>query len=156
MQVVKNIIPAIASTNAIIAAQCIQEALKWTTYMAPVLDNYFQYNGESSLGIYSRSFKYQKQFNCPNCSTPQLLIVSKNDHLSNIIDIITKNEHIHQHINMIESDNKIIYSKITTNPQQLLKPITSFIKLDDDNKQRDIWHVQDANNETIRFHITIQ
>ncbi len=38
--VVKNIIPAIASTNAIVAATCTLEALKMITMCSTGLDNY--------------------------------------------------------------------------------------------------------------------
>lgn len=43
--VVKNIIPAVASTNAIIAATCANEVFKLATGCAPQLKNYMFVNG---------------------------------------------------------------------------------------------------------------
>jgi NEDD8-activating enzyme E1 len=66
--VVKNIIPAIASTNAIIAAACTNEALKLTTSSAPYLDNYLLYTGDSdSSGLYTYTFAAEKKPDCPVC-----------------------------------------------------------------------------------------
>jgi len=68
--VVKNIIPAIASTNAIIAAACCNEALKIVTSCAPFLgaeDNYMMYTGDSENGLYNYTFAAEKKVDCPVC-----------------------------------------------------------------------------------------
>ena len=66
--VVKNIIPAIASTNAIIAASCCNEALKIATSCAPFLDNYMMYTGDSNEGgLYTYTFAAEKKDDCPVC-----------------------------------------------------------------------------------------
>ena len=65
--VVKNIIPAIASTNAIIAAACTNEALKIATSSVPYLDNYMMYTGDSETGLYSYTFTAEKKDDCPVC-----------------------------------------------------------------------------------------
>jgi NEDD8-activating enzyme E1 len=70
--VVKNIIPAIASTNAIIAASCCNEAFKIATASAPCLgapeegaNNYMMYSGDA--GIYTYTYSYEKKPDCPVC-----------------------------------------------------------------------------------------
>lgn len=65
--VVKNIIPAIASTNAIIAAACCNEALKIATSTVPYLDNYMMYTGDSENGLYTYTFQAEKKDDCPVC-----------------------------------------------------------------------------------------
>ncbi|MCJ1378197.1 hypothetical protein MMC17_001293 [Xylographa soralifera] len=63
--VVKNIIPAIASTNAIVAASCCNEAFKIATSCNPYLDNYMMYSGDE--GIYTYTFTHDKKDDCPVC-----------------------------------------------------------------------------------------
>jgi NEDD8-activating enzyme E1 len=80
--VVKNIIPAIASTNAIIAgkffsfsfhgflilyhsASCCNEAFKIATSSAAYLNNYFMLIGTD--GVYSYTFEHEKRDDCPVC-----------------------------------------------------------------------------------------
>ncbi len=72
--VVKNIIPAIASTNAIIAASCCNELLKIATSIAPALaasdeENYMMYSGNDS--IYTYTFKHERKPDCPVCAQDQ-------------------------------------------------------------------------------------
>jgi len=63
--VVKNIIPAIASTNAVIAASTTSEVLKIASSCNPYLDNYMMYAGEE--GVYTYTFEAEKKPDCPVC-----------------------------------------------------------------------------------------
>jgi ubiquitin-activating enzyme E1 C len=73
--VVKNIIPAIASTNAIVAASCCNEAFKIATNTNPFLgipgqDNYMMYTGDDS--VYTYTFEHQKKDDCPVCGADNM------------------------------------------------------------------------------------
>lgn len=68
--VVKNVIPAIATTNAIIAASCCLEAFKLVTGSARHLNNYFLYNGGD--GIYSYAFENERNAECLVCSMTEI------------------------------------------------------------------------------------
>lgn len=65
-RVLKNVIPAISSTNAIIAAMCCNEVLKLILECGSTLNNYFLYNGTES--IYCNSFENERLANCLVCS----------------------------------------------------------------------------------------
>lgn len=75
--VVKNIVPALASTNAIIAASCSNEALKMVSSCAPMLKTYMMYTGDS--GIYTFTFEHEKKTDCSVCGSQFLSIKLKND-----------------------------------------------------------------------------
>lgn len=93
--VVKNIIPAIASTNAIIAASCCNEALKLATNTAPPIgmpetNNYMMYTGDD--GIYSYTFEHQKKEDCAVCGNrPKDLGVNPQWTLQDLIDSFAVN-----------------------------------------------------------------
>ncbi|ORX40796.1 hypothetical protein BD324DRAFT_575151 [Kockovaella imperatae] len=83
--VVKNIIPAIASTNAIIAASCCNEAFKIATTCAPYLNNYMMYTGNSS--IYTYTFEHGKRDECPVCGGEASLVrISKDWTLEQLVE----------------------------------------------------------------------
>lgn len=66
--VTKNIIPAVAATNAVVAAACANEAVKMATGIAANMDNYMMYNG--TLGVYTYTYRNDMRADCPVCGAP--------------------------------------------------------------------------------------
>lgn len=64
--VLKHIIPAVASTNAIIAASCVTEVFKIATSCYQYYNNSLLFNDID--GIYTYIFEMEKKDNCLNCS----------------------------------------------------------------------------------------
>eukprot|EP00644_Phytophthora_capsici_P003626 jgi/Phyca11/510634/fgenesh2_kg.PHYCAscaffold_64_\ len=67
--VVKNIIPAVASTNAVVSAMCVSEALKAMSYCSRLMNNYHMHMG--ATGCYSHTFQYDRKADCVVCSSQQ-------------------------------------------------------------------------------------
>ncbi|CAK4034099.1 NEDD8-activating enzyme E1 catalytic subunit [Lecanosticta acicola] len=112
--VVKNIIPAIASTNAIIAAACCNEAFKIATSsagflanvnslpdgvdpetydpseeFAPVVNNYMLYTGDAS--VYTYTFGHKKKDDCPACGNQaKQLFVSGDSTLGEFVESLAE------------------------------------------------------------------
>ncbi|XP_011505379.1 PREDICTED: NEDD8-activating enzyme E1 catalytic subunit [Ceratosolen solmsi marchali] len=64
--VVKNIIPAVASTNAVIASICCTEVFKLASSCSPSLNNYMIFTNTD--GIYGYTYEAEKNINCLTCS----------------------------------------------------------------------------------------
>jgi len=82
--VIKNIIPAVASTNAIVAAACVHEAIKFLTYCSQTMNNYMMYVGKES--VHSFTFESERKEDCPVCqSVVQKITTSKTKSLNELI-----------------------------------------------------------------------
>lgn len=85
--VVKNIIPAIASTNALIAAAASNEAFKIATSSGPLLDNYMLFNAEE--GTYSNVQSFSKNPACEVCGNPpRVLSLDPSDSLKSVLEML--------------------------------------------------------------------
>lgn len=91
--VVKNIIPAVASTNALVAAVCANEAFKIATNAAQYLNNYVMFNGCD--GEYSFTFETEKLSDCPVCGGKVLSInISPDITLNELLELLSQTWYI--------------------------------------------------------------
>ena len=87
--VIKNIIPAIASTNALIAVSTVVEALKIWAGFSKRLDNFFNYHGPE--GIYSFVERCDKNEKCEICSKHvEIIKVEESEIWKNVFAKITQ------------------------------------------------------------------
>ncbi|KDP40122.1 hypothetical protein JCGZ_02120 [Jatropha curcas] len=84
--VVKNIIPAIASTNAIISAACALETLKIASGCSKTLSNYLTYNGVEGLHI--KVTEFVKDKDCLVCGPGVLMELDTSVTLQKLIDML--------------------------------------------------------------------
>ncbi|KAK1294674.1 NEDD8-activating enzyme E1 catalytic subunit [Acorus calamus] len=84
--VVKNIVPAIASTNAIVSAACTLEALKIMTDCSKTMSNYLMYNGTE--GIHSKMTAFDRDKDCLVCGPGILIELDTSVTLSKFIDLL--------------------------------------------------------------------
>lgn len=94
--VVKNIIPTIASTNAIIAGICTQETLKIMTMCSRGLNNMIMYMGGDS--IYSLASCYEKDPSCIICSPPTVIHTSYDVTLEEFLQVMLENDCLKNHL----------------------------------------------------------
>lgn len=120
--VIKNVIPAIASTNAIIAAETVFEAIKCLSGCVKKLDNYFSYSGHQ--GIFTDTYRIVKKDKCIVCQKSELFKADENitfsDFLSKFIQkydlknpaVMYKDDYIYYVDNSGKSDcNEILSLK---------------------------------------------
>ncbi|KAH6918356.1 NEDD8 activating enzyme [Coprinopsis sp. MPI-PUGE-AT-0042] len=119
--VVKNIIPAIASTNAIIAAACCNEAFKIATSSAAYLNNYFMLIGTD--GVYSYTFEHEKRDDCPVCGGEALDIsVSAETTVENLIDLLMERQDIQIKKPSLSTPTKQLYFQAPPQLEEATRP----------------------------------
>ena len=89
--VVKNIIPAVASTNACIANICATEVFKLATSCSQLINNYIVFN--QSTGVYTYLFEAERKDDCLACSRSvtqrRVVTFKESEPLSAIMDMLT-------------------------------------------------------------------
>nr|WCZ58532.1 NEDD8-activating enzyme E1 catalytic subunit [Andalucia godoyi] len=90
--VMKNIIPAIASTNAIISAACANEAVKIISRILPRMDNYMLYNGEE--GVYSFAYANPRSDDCVVCGDPVVICPPSSVPLRALVDDLVQSKQL--------------------------------------------------------------
>jgi ubiquitin-activating enzyme E1 C len=108
--VFKNVIPAIASNNAIIAASSCNEAFKIATSSAAYLNNYFMLIGTE--GTYSYTFEHEKRDHCPVCGGEALemsIMISRDWTVEQLIELLTEKQNIQIKKASLATPEKPIY-----------------------------------------------
>ncbi|KIH88456.1 ubiquitin-activating enzyme E1 C [Sporothrix brasiliensis 5110] len=124
--VVKNIIPAIASTNAVIAASCCNEVLKFATSVVPPFGdeaNYMMYSGNES--IYTYTFKHERKEDCPVCSEDQKarpLPTDLNMTLGEFLDSFSDRPEAQLKKPSIRAEGKTLYMRSPPSLEQQTRP----------------------------------
>ncbi|TVY71237.1 NEDD8-activating enzyme E1 catalytic subunit [Lachnellula suecica] len=122
--VVKNIIPAIASTNAIIAASCCNEAFKIATQANPNLgleENYMMYSGNDS--IYTYTFKHEKKDDCPVCGNlARELEVDPNFTLQEFLESLAERAEAQLKKPSIRAEGHTLYMQSPVSLEEMTRP----------------------------------
>lgn len=122
--VVKNIIPAIASTNAVVAAACTNEALKIASSCAPYLDNYMMYTGDSDgVGLYTYAFQAEKLPDCPVCgNVAKTVIIDPDTTLEDFLGSLAERAEAQLKKPSIRTEAKTLYYQAPPSLEEQTRP----------------------------------
>ncbi|OHT10534.1 NEDD8-activating enzyme E1 catalytic subunit [Tritrichomonas foetus] len=126
--VVKNIIPAIASTQAVIAAMCATEALKYITATGPTINNNLLFVGDAACGLFGNNFLFEKKEDCDECARRLNKVkYVENELISGLIARIK--EEFNYDVSNLRSSEKTIYMPIIAQTKENLnKPVDEFLQ----------------------------
>uniref|UniRef100_I3KWZ3 NEDD8-activating enzyme E1 catalytic subunit n=1 Tax=Oreochromis niloticus TaxID=8128 RepID=I3KWZ3_ORENI len=123
--VVKRIIPAVASTNAAIAAACATEVFKIASSAYLPLNNYMVFNDVD--GLYTYTFEAERKENCSACSqVPSDLHFSPSSKLQEVLDYLTESTSLQMKSPAItttmDGKNKTLYLQSVASIEQRTRP----------------------------------
>ncbi|KAK7915788.1 hypothetical protein WMY93_011549 [Mugilogobius chulae] len=123
--VVKRIIPAVASTNAVIAAACATEVFKIATSAYIPLNNYMVFNDVD--GLYTYTFEAERKDNCSACSqVPQDLQFPPSAKLQEVLEYLTENSSLQMKspaiTTTLEGKNKTLYLQSVKSIEERTRP----------------------------------
>ncbi|XP_053705476.1 NEDD8-activating enzyme E1 catalytic subunit isoform X1 [Synchiropus splendidus] len=123
--VVKRIIPAVASTNAVIAAACASEVFKIATSAYMPLNNYLVFNDVD--GLYTYTFEAERKENCSACSqVPQDLQFSPSAKLQEVLEYLTGHASLQMKspaiTTTLEGKNKTLYLQSIKSIEERTRP----------------------------------
>ncbi|XP_066527393.1 NEDD8-activating enzyme E1 catalytic subunit isoform X3 [Hoplias malabaricus] len=120
--VVKRIIPAVASTNAVIAAACTTEVFK---IASSGLNNYLVFNDVD--GLYTYTFEAERKENCSACSQiPQDLHFSPSTKLQDVLNYLTDSASLQIKspaiTTTLDGKNKTLYLQTVASIEERTRP----------------------------------
>ncbi|KAL7837148.1 hypothetical protein SRHO_G00268590 [Serrasalmus rhombeus] len=123
--VVKRIIPAVASTNAVIAAACGTEVFKIASSAYGTLNNYLVFNDVD--GLYTYTFEAEKKENCSACSqVPQDMHFSPSATLQEVLNYLTDSASLQMKspaiTTTLDGRNKTLYLQTVASIEERTRP----------------------------------
>lgn len=123
--VVKHIIPAVASTNAVIAASLASEVFKIASTCAPYMQNYMMFNQVE--GVYTYTYQAEKRDDCPTCSSqPLILSFTEESTLKDVRDFLMENNQILLRnpglTTVVDGKNRSLYMPSIPSLEEATKP----------------------------------
>ncbi|XP_043978684.1 NEDD8-activating enzyme E1 catalytic subunit isoform X3 [Gambusia affinis] len=123
--VVKRIIPAVASTNAVIAAACATEVFKLATSAYVPLSNYMVFNDVD--GLYTYTFEAERKENCSACSQiPQDLRFTPSSTLQEVLNYLTESASLQMKspavTATVEGKSKTLYLQSVASIEERTRP----------------------------------
>ncbi|XP_028680342.1 NEDD8-activating enzyme E1 catalytic subunit isoform X3 [Erpetoichthys calabaricus] len=123
--VVKRIIPAVASTNAVIAASCATEVFKLASSAYNPLNNYLVFNDVD--GLYTYTFEAERKDNCFACSpVTQKLQFPSSAKLQDVLDFLKETSSLQMKTPAITTTmngkNKTLYLQTISSIEERTRP----------------------------------